>query len=88
MADKNSVSELPARDWAWTEILDHLSAEGNVQIKRMSIPDHRKQTVRRVLRNLEDKGWLYRESPQKETYYPSDAGIHVFSGIVHNADSP
>lgn len=52
------------RDDVWNEVLETLIEEGKFKIGDLDFDESERHTVRRVLRNMEELGYLRRESEQ------------------------
>lgn len=52
------------RDDVWDEVLTTLTNRGAFKISDLPFQEKQRHTVRRVLREMEEMGWLRRESPQ------------------------
>lgn len=52
------------RDDIWDEVLLTLRNRGKFKISELPFEDNQRHTVRRALTEMEDMGWLYRESKQ------------------------
>lgn len=56
------------RDEVWDAVIETLVEEGKFQIGDLNFEESERHTVRRVLRNMEDQGYLRRDSPQAKTW--------------------
>lgn len=52
------------RDEVWDEVLDQLLKTGKFKIGDLPFDESQRHTVRRVLREMEEMGWLERETPR------------------------
>lgn len=52
------------RDEVWDEALTRLKRNGKFRLSELPFDESERHTVRRSLRNMEERGWLYRESEQ------------------------
>ena len=52
------------RDEVWDEVLFVLSSKGKFKISDLKFDKSQRHTVRRVLRQMENQGWLNRETEQ------------------------
>jgi len=52
------------RDDIWDDVLFRLVHEGKFKISDLGYDESQRNTVRRVLREMEEQGWLSRESEQ------------------------
>lgn len=59
---------MTARDDVWSTIIERLVKEGKFKISELDIDEGRRQTVRRVCREMEDMGYLRRTSKQSKTW--------------------
>lgn len=56
------------RDDIWDQALEVINEQGVFKISDLPFSDSQRHTVRRVLREMEDKGWLTRKTPQAKTW--------------------
>lgn len=56
------------RDEVWDEALTKLKRQGRFKISDLPFDDSERHTVRRTLRNMEDAGWLQRDSEQSPVW--------------------
>jgi len=56
------------RDEIWNDVLSRLVHEGKFKISDLGYDKSQRNTVRRVLREMEDQGWLSRESEQSSIW--------------------
>lgn len=69
---------MTARDQIWSTIIEELVEEGKFKISDLPIEESRRQTVRRVCREMEDLGYLRRTSKQSKTWRAGEmAEIHL-----------
>ena len=67
-----------ARDDIWQSIIKRLVDEGEFMISDLDIPESRRQTVRRVCREMEKMGYLERDSKQSKTWRAGEmAQLHL-----------
>lgn len=52
------------RDDVWDEVLTELANNGYFKISDLPFGEDQRHTVRRVLKEMEDKSWVRRDSPQ------------------------
>jgi len=57
------------RDDVWDATLRQLQEEGSFVISDLPFDESQRHTVRRVLREMEDRDWLTRENKQQKTWY-------------------
>jgi len=69
---------MTARDDIWETIIEELVQEGKFKISDLNLPESRRQTVRRVCREMEQMGYLKRTSKQSKTWRAGDlAEVHL-----------
>lgn len=56
------------RDNVWNAVLKQLIRTGKFMISDLPFTEEQRHTVRRVLREMEDLGWLERESKKAATW--------------------
>lgn len=56
------------RDDVWNAVLDQLVKSAKFRISDLQFPDGKRSTVRRVLRQMEELGWLRRDSKLAATW--------------------
>lgn len=67
-----------ARDDIWATIIKRLVDEGEFMISDLDIPESRKQTVRRVCREMEEMDYLERDNEQSKTWRAGEtAELHL-----------
>ena len=64
-----SILIMALRDDVWDSVLHVLKEEGRLQISDLPFEDSQRHTVRRTLREMENKGWLMRESERGKIWY-------------------
>lgn len=66
------------RDDIWDTIIEELVQTGEFKISDLDIDEGRRQTVRRVCREMEDRGYLQRTSKQSKTWRAGKkANLHL-----------
>jgi len=76
------------RDEVWNETLKQLIKTGYFQISDLPFDEGQRYTVRRVLRDMEEQGWLERESKRAATWAMGErarAHLNVSSEIISQA---
>jgi len=56
------------RDDIWDDVLLRIVQQGKFKISDLGYDESHRNTVRRVLREMEDQGWLARESEQSSIW--------------------
>ena len=56
------------RDQVWDAVLEELNRTGKFTISDLDFEDSERHTVRRVLRRMEEFGWLRRTNKQAATW--------------------
>lgn len=71
------MGETTARDAAWAAIITHLQDHDYVRTSDLDLDETQRRTALRVLRSMEDMGLVQRETPEAQTWYPTDrlAGV-------------
>ncbi len=54
---------MTVRDKVWDEVMTTLVNRGKFKISDLPFDDSTRHTVQRVLREMEEKGWVRRDSP-------------------------
>lgn len=62
------------RDKVWHAVLQQLIKTGYFRISDLPFDESQRHTVRRVLHDMEDKGWLYRENELAATWRVGETG--------------
>jgi len=65
---KRGIQIMTLRDKIWDEVLDELRCTGRFKISDLDFHKSKRHTVRRVLREMEDYGWLRRTSERAATW--------------------
>lgn len=66
------------RDEVWNSVLKQLVKTGNFRISDLPFNESQRHTVRRVLREMEDLGWLERENKRSATWRMGEmAELHL-----------
>lgn len=56
------------RDKVWDAVLDTLNDEEAFKVKDLAFDESKRHTVRRVLRRMENHGWVSRETPKSSIW--------------------
>ena len=78
------------RDEAWDETLKQLRKTGKFRIGDLPFDHGQRHTVRRVLREMEDREWLSRETEYAATWRMGEKAklhLNVSPELVEQADS-
>lgn len=80
------------RDDVWDEVLITLKNEGKFRIAELDAleSESKRQTVLRVLNNMEEKGWLERTSPQSPIWrlgWKAKLILDIDEAVLERADS-
>lgn len=59
---------MTTRDAVWNAVISKLVEEGRFKIGDLDIPEEKRHTVRRVLKEMEDMGYLERKKEYSHTY--------------------
>jgi hypothetical protein len=62
------------RDRVWSTVLIELRRRGKFRISELPFDEGERHTTRRVLKEMEEKGWLGRESPRAATWRIGELG--------------
>lgn len=80
------------RDEIWNASLEQVIGNGKFRVKNLiedtELDESQTQTIRRVLRQLEDKGWLKRSSSQSPIWragWKSEMLLNLDEGTVEQA---
>lgn len=66
------------RDEVWNAVLEQLVKTGSFRISDLPFDESQRHTVRRVLREMEDLGWLSRENKRAATWRVGEmAELHL-----------
>jgi len=69
---------MTVRDDVWHAVLKLLVQEGEFKIGDLPFDEGKRHTVRRVLREMQEKGWLQRESDMSKTWAAGElARLHL-----------
>jgi len=72
------------RDEVWDEVLHELRRTGQFKISDLDFGPPQRHTVRRVLKEMEDFGWLRRTSERAATWrLGPQAEIHLNVSVDH-----
>lgn len=71
-------STMTVRDQVWDKVLQLLVEEGEFKIGDLPFEEGKRHTVRRVLREMEEMGWLSRETNRSKTWRAGEiARLHL-----------
>ncbi|MDS0295777.1 hypothetical protein [Halogeometricum luteum] len=63
-----NVQTMTLRDQAWNIALRYLADKGKFKLAELPFKETERHTVKRVLREMEEYGWIQRESKQSGIY--------------------
>lgn len=67
------------RDEVWDEVLRTLIKEGKFKISDLKFDESERHTVRRVLRHMEEQGYLRRDTPQAKIWRVGERGREILN---------
>jgi len=67
------------RDQVWNAVLEQLRKTAQFKISALPFGESQRHTVRRVLRNMEKMGLLYRENNRAAIWRIGDAAIELLN---------
>jgi len=76
------------RDDVWHEVLRQLVKTGSFRISDLPFDESQRHTVRRVLREMEDLGWLSRKNKRAATWRIGEAAelrLNVSADTIQQA---
>lgn len=78
------------RDEVWNDVLKQLIKTGKFRISDLDFDESQTHTVRRVLREMEELGWLSRDSPRAAYWRMGELAelhLNVSEDTIKNAQS-
>lgn len=73
------------RDDVWNSVLRQLIKTGKFKISDLPFDESKRHTVRRVLREMEELGWLSRENDRSATWRMGElAELHLLTSTGRN----